>query len=53
MDYAEISRPHRYREWGKILAALANRLRMSPAGVGYVVQRGEGLAHENGYQIIQ
>jgi len=53
MDYAEISRPYRYREWGDSLAALANRLGISPAGVGYAVQRGEAIAHENGYQLIQ
>ena len=41
------------RELGKSLAALAIRLGMSPAGVGYAVQRGEAIAHENGYQLIQ
>ena len=41
------------RELGKSLAALANRLGMSPAGVGYAVQRGEAIAHENDYQLIQ
>ena len=53
MEYAEISRPYRYREWRNSLAALANRLGISPAGVGYAVQRGEAIAHENGYQLIQ
>jgi hypothetical protein len=44
MDYAEISRPYRYREWRNSLAALANRLGISPAGVGYAVKRGEAIA---------
>jgi hypothetical protein len=30
---------------------LARRLGMSPARVGYAVQRGEAIAHENGYQL--
>jgi hypothetical protein len=38
---------------GNSLVSLALRLGMSPAGVGYAVQRGEGIAHENGYQLIQ
>ena len=41
------------RELGNSLASLAIRLGMSPAGVGYAVQRGEALAHKNGYQLIQ
>ena len=41
------------REMGNFLASLAIRLGMSPAGVGYAVQRGEVIAHENGYQLIQ
>jgi hypothetical protein len=41
------------RELGNSLAALAIRLGMSPAGVGYAVQRGEAIAHKNGYQLIQ
>ena len=28
------------------------RLEMSPAGVGYAVQRGEAIAQENGYELI-
>jgi hypothetical protein len=35
------------------VADLAIRLGMSPAGVGYAVQRGEAIAHEKGYQLIQ
>ena len=53
MDYGETSWPYRYREWGNSLAALANRLGISPALFGYAVQRGEAVAHENGYQLIQ
>jgi len=53
MDYAEVSWPYRYRERGSSLVALANRLGISSAGVGYAVQRGEAIAHENGYQLIQ
>ena len=41
------------RELGNSLASLAIRLGMSPAGVGYAVQRGEAIAQENGYQLIQ
>ncbi len=41
------------REMGNSLASLAIRLGMSPAGIGYAVQRGEAIAHENGYQLIQ
>ncbi len=41
------------REMGNSLASLAIRLGMSPAGVGYAVQRGEAIAHEKGYQLIQ
>jgi hypothetical protein len=32
--------------------AMAIRLGMSPARVGYAVQRGEVIAQENGYQLI-
>jgi len=38
---------------GNSLTALAIRLGMSPAGVGYAAQRGEAIAHENGYQLTQ
>jgi len=41
------------RELVNSLAALAIRLGMSPAGVGYAVQRGEAIAHENGYQLMR
>jgi hypothetical protein len=39
-------------ELGNSLAALAVRLGMSPAGIGYAVQRGEAIAHRNGYELI-
>jgi hypothetical protein len=39
------------RELGVSLTELARRLGMSPAGVGYAVQRGEVLARERGYQL--
>jgi hypothetical protein len=32
------------RELGNSLTSLAARLEMSPAGVGYAVQRGEAIA---------
>jgi len=41
------------REMGNSLASLAIRLGMSPAGIGYAVQRGEAIAQKNGYQLIQ
>jgi hypothetical protein len=40
------------RESGNFLASLAMRLEMSPAGVGYAVQRGEAIAQEKGYELI-
>ncbi len=40
------------RDWGIALTDLARQLRMSPAGVGYAVQRGEVIANENGYRLI-
>ncbi len=40
------------RDLGNSLASLAMRLEMSPAGVGYAVQRGEAIAQENGYELI-
>ena len=40
------------RELGNSLASLAMRLEMSPAGVGYAVQREEAIAQENGYELI-
>ena len=41
------------RELGISLTALARRIGMSPPGVGYAVQRGEAIAHENRYQLTQ
>ena len=41
------------RELGNSLTSLAVRLKMSPAGVGYAVQRGEAIAYENGYQLVR
>jgi hypothetical protein len=40
------------RELGSSLACLAPRMEMSPAGVGYAVQRGEAIAQEKGYELI-
>ncbi len=40
------------RDLGNSLVSLAMRLEMSPAGVGYAVQRGEAIAQENGYELI-
>ena len=37
---------------GNSLASLAMRLEMSPAGIGYAVQRGEAIAQRNGYELI-
>jgi len=41
------------RDLGNSLASLAMRLEISPAGVGYAVQRGEAIAQEKGYQLTQ
>lgn len=41
------------RELGITMTDLAGRLGMSPPGVGYAVQRGEAIAHENNYQLTQ
>ena len=41
------------RELGNTLVSLAIRLRISPAGVVYAVQRGEAIARENGYQLTK
>jgi hypothetical protein len=41
------------RELGISLTAIARRLGMSPPGVGYAVQRGEAIVHDNGYQLTQ
>jgi hypothetical protein len=32
---------------------LARRLEMSPPAIGYSVERGEAIAHENGYRVIE
>jgi hypothetical protein len=40
------------RELGNSLASLAIRLEMSPAGIGYAVQKGEAIALKNGYKLI-
>jgi REP element-mobilizing transposase RayT len=40
------------RDLGNSLVSLATRLEMSPAGVGYAVQRGEAIAQENEYELI-
>ncbi len=40
------------REAGMSLRELARRLEMSAPGVGYAVERGETIAHENGYKLI-
>jgi putative transposase len=40
-------------ELGNSLASLAVRLEMSPAGIGYAAQRGEAIAKEKGYRLIQ
>ena len=37
---------------GNSLASLPMRLEMSPAGIGYAVQRGEAIAQRNGYELI-
>ena len=39
------------RDLGNSLAAVARHIGMSTAGVGYAVQRGEAIAHENGHQL--
>jgi hypothetical protein len=39
-------------ELGVTLGDLARGLRMSPAGVGYAVQRGAAIANENGYRLL-
>jgi hypothetical protein len=41
------------RELGNTLVSLAIRLRISPAGVVYAVQRREAIARENGYQLTK
>ena len=39
-------------ELGMSLRELAKRLEMSPPAVGFSVERGEAIAHENGYCLI-
>ena len=39
-------------ELGMSLTDLAQEFGMSVAGVGYVVERGEGIAHDNQYQLM-
>ncbi|MFH1628011.1 MAG: hypothetical protein ABIE47_04730 [Pseudomonadota bacterium] len=41
------------RELGISLTELARRLRISVSGVGYSVERGEIIARENDYQLIE
>ncbi len=41
------------RELGISLTELARRLGISVPGVGYSVERGEIIAHENDYQLIE
>lgn len=40
-------------ELGISLSELATRLKMTPAGVGYSVQRGESIVHKNGYDLFE
>jgi putative transposase len=40
------------RELGVSLRELSRQLDMSPPGVGFSVERGEAIAHENGYGLI-
>lgn len=41
------------RELGVAQTDLAQRLRMTPSGVGYAVQRGEALAVANNYRLLE
>ena len=41
------------REIGMSLRELAGRLEMSAPGVGSAVERGEAIAHRNGYELIE
>ena len=49
--WALLPRPWAVRELGVSLTDLTRRLGMSPAGVGYAVQRGEVMACGRGYQL--
>ena len=40
------------KELGMSLRELAKRLEMSPPAVGFSVERGEAIAHEKGYRLI-
>ncbi|MCF8144793.1 MAG: hypothetical protein K9N21_12825 [Deltaproteobacteria bacterium] len=39
-------------ELGMSLRELARRLKLSPPAVGFSVERGEAIAHENGYRLL-
>jgi putative transposase len=41
------------REIGMSLRELAGQLEMSAPGVGFAVERGEAIAHRNGYKLIE
>jgi len=41
------------KELGISLRELARRLEISPPAVGYCVERGEAIARENGYRLIE
>jgi hypothetical protein len=41
------------KELGVSLRELARRLEISPPAVGYSVERGEAIARENGYRLIE
>ena len=41
------------KELGMSRRELAGRLEISPPAVGYSVERGEGIARENGYRLIE
>jgi putative transposase len=41
------------RELGLPLTDLARRLGLSPPGVSYAVQRGEGMVRENHYELVR
>jgi hypothetical protein len=41
------------RELGISLTELAKGLKLSVPGIGYSVERGESVARENGYQLVE
>ncbi len=41
------------KELGISLRELASRLKLSPPAVGYSVERGEVIARQNGYRLIE